>query len=168
MIIIVEIYLEILIISYFGILYLSFESSGEVVSFVLASLLFGFSLTFTPILFIYVWTRPIDSFKDEEFVRTWAVFIDHVRIDKGSLMFRGFFLMRRFLLFVVIFFVRVHVGIQMMLILYMNLIMSLYQGIARPFNRKLFNAIEFTNEVLITYAFYCFLAFTDFVGILDT
>ena len=75
---------------------------------------------------------------------------------------------RRFLLFVVIFFNRAHVGIQIVLVLYINMAIFLFQGMVRPFNQRSFNSIELLNETLITYAFYCFTAFTDFVSEIET
>ena len=84
------------------------------------------------------------------------------------MLFRGFFLTRRFLLFVVIFFNRAHVGIQIVLVLYINLAIFLFQGMTRPFNQRSFNSLELLNETLITYAFYCFTAFTDFVSEIET
>ena len=75
---------------------------------------------------------------------------------------------RRFFLFVVIFFNRAHVGIQIVLVLYINIAIFLFQGMVRAFNQRSFNSIELLNETLITYAFYCFTAFTDFVSEIET
>jgi uncharacterized membrane protein len=59
----VDIYLEVLIVSYYGLLYYSFDSTGEVVSMMTASALFGLSLTLIPALFIYILSRPIETLK---------------------------------------------------------------------------------------------------------
>lgn len=132
--IMVDIYLEVLIVSYYGLLYYSFDSTGEVVSMMTASALFGLSLTLIPALFIYILSRPIETLKENEFAKSWQAFMDPIRINKSALSFRGFFLMRRFLIFIIIFFNRSYVGIQIVLIFYINIVMSLFQGMVRPFN----------------------------------
>jgi outer membrane protein W len=55
-------------------------------------------------------------------------------------------------------------GIQIIIIMYVNLFFTIYQGRVRPFIKRSMNRLEYTNESLTSLGFMTYVSFTDFTG----
>lgn len=122
------------------------------------------ALFYMPLALLYVWTRNPKSYELETFERSWASFYEGVRkVNKYTLMFNFFFMLRRIALVYAIFYFKDHVTFQIMSLFALNITLLIYQGSTRPLTWKLRNRIELFNEACITAVAIHLLIFTDWV-----
>ena len=122
------------------------------------------ALVYMPLALLYVWTRNPTSYELESFESSWASFYEGIRkVNKYTLMFNFFFMLRRIALVYAIFWFKDYVTFQLMSLFALNLTLLIYQGSTRPLTWKLRNRIELFNEACIAAVAIHLLVFTDWV-----
>ena len=74
-----ETYIEFLVAGYFYIMYSSFESNRDKLNSIFAVLCFGFDILVIPMMFLYVWSRPMSEYDKETFRNKWSAFIKDLK-----------------------------------------------------------------------------------------
>ena len=83
--------------------------------------------------------------------------------EKPFLFFHFYFILRRLIYVVTSFFLKSLPGIQLIILNYLNLFMTIYLGMYMPMLDRKTNRIEIMNELFVIAATYNVMFFTEFV-----
>ena len=117
-----------------------------------------------PELFAYLLTRDRQELAETKFQERWGQLYDKLKIkSKWCYAYFLFFTVRR------VIYVILAVGFpyelrsfQVILMCYMNMLISMYQGFVKPMEHPMHNKIEYFNESVIWICTVLMMGFTEF------
>jgi hypothetical protein len=104
-----------------------------------------------------------EKLETKSFKNKFGFLYDGLRFKDWSLAFYFFFFLRRIALCWIFLFIQEYNAIQILTLLYLNMIISIYIGNVRPNVNRAENRNQTINEMLISFLSYSFVIFTDFV-----
>ena len=98
-------------------------------------------------------------------MRIWGVFWRGMKMNnKGQLSFFLMFFLRRLIFTFSVFMINDYAIVQLQLVIYINMIMMIYQGNYQPIASREENQVQLFNEVMIQLVTVHLLFFTDWVS----
>ena len=172
LVIFLETYLELLIASVMNLQCVPLDQDCQVFNTIVSIMILSFALIVLPVAGAYVITK-IYKTKNKNIPRPkfdtrWGAFYDSYR--KKSLLaltYKVWFCLRRIIFVFSVFYNRDHLIWQMFYLLYVNLAMSIYIGVSRPYQNSTRNKIEMLNELQFSFICYLTVIFTDFVDTVE-
>jgi hypothetical protein len=165
---VIEVYLEYLLSGSLNMMYPLTAPSGELFGLIYASECLVFTLLLLPVYLLYIFNQSREKFLNEEFCkREGIVYQDQVKTDTNwEMAYFMIYLLRRMIYVSTAYWIPVQ-SLQLIVILYLNIYVTIYLGQIRPKISRFFNRLELFNEFL--YQWVCFHQFfyTDFIPDLE-
>jgi hypothetical protein len=161
--ILMEAYLEILFISVLNLMGGKDDPDNNLFNIILSSVFLFLLLLVIPVCFGYLMLQSPKTLEKKSFSRRWHEIYSGLRFNKLALSYRYWFCFRRIIFISSVFLAKNHPFVQVMLLFYCNLIITIYFGITKPYKDRFANMIELFNELQITFICYFTLIFTDYV-----
>jgi hypothetical protein len=109
-----------------------------------------------------------ETFGKKNFKLYWGSFYEGINIKKKLNVFNNlFFILRRLIFFLTVFFLQNYSSVQLIITIVVNLFMMMYQGYNNPFESKLKNKLNLFNEVCILLSSILFICFSEINKNLD-
>jgi len=139
--------------------------TGEVVAHYAGYVGSAFAII-VPIFLIIILSFRLEKLKSRKFRDIWGAFYDGMKLDnKMQASFYLFFLIRRMVfLFAVFYFTFEGAIFQIMIVIFLNYMMVIYQGSYYPKILRFDNKMEFFYETMIGNISFTFFFFTDWIG----
>lgn len=163
----IEGFLEIMISCYLNIYSPQTQTKSDVFSYLFSYLCLFITLVVLPVAFGWMLSQPEEVLDLDSAKQRYGAFYEGVRTEsKLSLSYHLVQMVRRLLFVLCVFqpLVEIPASLQLMAVIFINLMANIYVGHTRAFIKASQNAQDLRNEVIIFYCCYSMMLFTDFVS----
>ena len=155
--------MEFLISGYLAVYAGIWTFDGEVLSTILGWMSLFMAIIIMPLTFLWILIQPIEFYRHPDFHQKFGAFFEQLSFrNKKKLSFIFVFMLRRIGFISVSIYIKIE-SLQIISIIVLNLLVSIYIGMVKPFNSKLRNRIEVFNEFVVSAACIHLYIFTDYV-----
>lgn len=118
-----------------------------------------------PFLSLAFFWRFFGKLDNDNVSSSLGSFYDDLKLNsKTAVLYNAIFLFRRLTLPLVLVFLAAYPYLQVMFMIFQNLLVLIYLFEVRPFETPFMNRLEIFNEACVLVSTYMILLFSDFVG----
>ena len=119
-----------------------------------------------PLAIVFVINQTQETLDDPDFVQRWEmIYKSYKRDNQLAIAFDLLFCLRRVAFVYSIFAFQDYSAFQIISLLMINLLMTIYSGKAQPFRTRSKNRMHLFNEYQLSVICYFMVVFTDFVNV---